>query len=134
MTEEQKYEVIQFVAKTPRADGQSWFDWLFDLTTEVCEGTDSDEDDCTCGMETMSGSRGTLEQCYDWTTTVGNRLQPIHLARVIVHMAEKLDYANIAVSEDVQDVVSWARREIEFEEKWDNWTPEDEEDEASKGD
>jgi hypothetical protein len=35
------------------------------MITEFCEGDpDSEESTCTCGLESMGGSSGTLDQCY----------------------------------------------------------------------
>lgn len=62
---EDRYEAVEMILKV-RKDGISWFDFFFDLITEECEG-DPESDDastCTCGMETMGGSSGTLDQCY----------------------------------------------------------------------
>lgn len=60
---EDRYEHIDMIIKTPAPDGESWFDKLFDLITSYCN---AEEDDvCTCGLESMGGGGGTLEQCWD---------------------------------------------------------------------
>lgn len=67
---EDRYEHIDILIKTP-VEGDSWFDRIFDLVTSECQGTpyneetDEDGDPCTCGMESMGGSSGTLDQCYE---------------------------------------------------------------------
>jgi hypothetical protein len=130
--EEARYEIIELTVKA-REDGESWFEVLHDYITQDCQGTpydeetDEDGDPCTCGLEMMSSSGGTLEQCYAWSTSLGRGVQPIHVARALVHMHKKLSDASIGVSEDTYDIVKWAESEIEFEEKWDNWTPEEDE-------
>lgn len=115
---EDRYEAIELILKS-RPDGAAWFDVIFDMITETCEGTDSDEDDCTCGMETMSGSGGTLKQCYDYTTTVGYKLQPIDLARVILFLNKPLN-ANYVTPEDRNKVLEWAQSEVKFETYFEN--------------
>lgn len=121
---EDRYEAIELILKS-RPDGAAWFDVIFDMITESCEGTDSDEDDCTCGMEMMGGSGGTLKQCYDYTTTVGYKLQPIDLARAIVALNERR-YGDVAT----EKVIEWAQKEIEFEAYFENREWENEEDES----
>lgn len=59
---EDRYEHIDILIKTP-AEGDAWFDRLFDFITSFC--TDDPEEECRCGMESMGGSAGTLDQCYD---------------------------------------------------------------------
>lgn len=130
--EEDRYETIHITLKS-RSDGKAWFDVLFDYITENCEGTDSDEDDCTCGMESMGGSGGTLEQCYAYETTVGGGLQPIDLAEAIINLLVVDDFE---LDTDTLKAVQWARKEIESEEYWNNrgWeTEEDDEEEFELG-
>lgn len=62
MSEEEKFEVINITIKAP-VDGESWFDRIMDFITADCQG--GDEGGCTCGLETMGGMTGTLEQCFD---------------------------------------------------------------------
>jgi hypothetical protein len=57
---EDRYEHIDILIKSPAGE-ESWFDRLFDFITSFC----SDEGECTCGMESMGGSGGTLDQCYE---------------------------------------------------------------------
>lgn len=64
MNEEDRYEALDMIIKV-RSDGQSWFDIIHDMITEECEGDpESEENTCTCGMESMGGTTGTLDQCY----------------------------------------------------------------------
>lgn len=61
---EDRYETVDFIVKA-RTDGTTWFDVIFDLITANCEGDpESEENTCTCGLESMGGSSGTLDQCY----------------------------------------------------------------------
>lgn len=62
---EDRYEVIEIIVRTP-SEEPSWFDKIFDLITETCDGV-SDQGPCSCGLESMGGSGGTLDQCYDYT-------------------------------------------------------------------
>lgn len=91
-TDDDRYESIEIIVKA-RQEGESWFDVISDYITQDCEGgggdclvEDSDESDCddhehtelfpcTCGMESMGGTSGTLDQIYEskrinenWTT------------------------------------------------------------------
>lgn len=61
---EDRYESLELIIKA-RDDGQSWFDVIIDMITENCEGDpESEENTCTCGLESAGGSSGTLDQCY----------------------------------------------------------------------
>lgn len=61
---EDRYESLDMIIKV-REDGVSWFDMIHDLITEHCQGDpESEENTCTCGLESMGGSTGTLDQCY----------------------------------------------------------------------
>jgi len=68
VSNEPKYEVINILVKLP-AEGDSWYDRIFDLITSTCEEVDWDnvaEDyECPCGMQSMGGYVGTLDGCYD---------------------------------------------------------------------
>lgn len=66
MSEEERFEAIHLIIKAPKTDKEndSWFDRIFDLVTSYCTSEEADE--CECGMESMGGSGGTLEQCYDY--------------------------------------------------------------------
>lgn len=116
---EDRYESIELILKS-RTDGESWFDVIFDMITSDCQGTpydeetDEDGDPCTCGLEMMGGSGGTLQQCYDHSTAVGYKLQPIDLAKVIIALNEG-DY-----TPDMFRVLDWATKEIESEAYYEN--------------
>ncbi len=63
-SDEERYESIEMIIKA-RKDGKEWHDIIFDLVTAECEGDpESEENTCTCGLESMGGSSGTLDQCY----------------------------------------------------------------------
>lgn len=130
---EDHYEGLELIVKS-RQDGVSWFDIISDLITQDCEGgggdcivEDGDESDCddhdheellpcTCGLESMGGSGGTLEQCYAWKTNLGGGgIQPIDVARVIDFLASPNTAPYVAPADRVR-IIEWARREIEFEE------------------
>lgn len=64
---ESRYETIDIIVRAPE-EGDSWFDRLFDLITKDCVERPEDADDdweCPCGLVSMGGSGGTLDQCYD---------------------------------------------------------------------
>lgn len=102
--EEDRYESIHLIVKC-RADGQSWFDIMEELISKDCDGIE-----CSCGLESMGGSEGTLDQCYDYSTTVGSKLQPIDLARAIVALSSGPYDHDIA-----KPAIEWAKKEIAFE-------------------
>lgn len=110
--EEDKYEGIELVVKS-RSDDKSWFDVIFDMISENCEGTE--ENECTCGLELMSAIGGTYDQVMDWTNSVGYGIQPIDLAKAIKYLLE--GYAGFVsdIPEDVSKAIDWAEKEIAFE-------------------
>lgn len=111
--EEDRYEVIELIVKS-REDGVNWFDLISDFITKDCEGTE--DLPCTCGLEYMGGTSGTLQQCYDSSTSVGQNLQPIDLARALVALSDyQFDTYNM---NPTAKAVAWARKEIEFEESF----------------
>lgn len=119
---EDRYESINLIIKA-RLDGESWFDVIHDYLSQDCEGIFEEElpdgnytdgKPCTCGMETMSGMSGTLQQCYDAGTAVGKNLQPIDLALAILEMDRGVR------NDRVLDVLTWAIKEVEFN----NWLKE----------
>lgn len=128
-----RYEGIELIVKS-RPDGESWFDLIFDFIAADCQGDpESEENTCTCGLESMGGSGGTLEQCFAWSTSVGHGLQPIDLARAIVHLTERTfnslgTHEEQIAAEYVIRGIQWARKEIEFEEYFENreWENEEE--------
>lgn len=134
--EEDRYEGIELILKS-RADGISWFDVISDYITQDCDSVQLEDDEegfeqwspCSCGMEYMGGSGGTLDQCYKWSTNLGQGLQPIDVARVVVFLANaaRAPYADAALR---AKVISWAHYEIEFEEHFENreWENDVEED------
>lgn len=127
MTDEDRYEQISLIVKE-RMDGESWFDIIFDYIAGDCEGGGGDcliaEDDesdcddhehdkiipCSCGMESLGGTSGTLDQCYKATTNVGQGLQPIDLAYAIMGLHTGMR------DENISKVLKWAEDEIKFEE------------------
>lgn len=56
---EERYEHIDILIKAPEGD-DSWFDRISELIESYCS-----EGECTCGLESMGGGAGTLDQCYD---------------------------------------------------------------------
>lgn len=121
---EGRYEAIEMVIKC-REDGIEWSDYLFDLITENCQGDpESEENICTCGMESMGGMSGTLEQCYEWSNNVAAHISPIMIARAVVALWERR-YGD----DNTDKIIEWARKEIEFEEYFENkeWDEEDDE-------
>lgn len=62
----EEYEAIEIVVKS-RTDGKRWFDVLFDVITENCEGPIPGT--CNCGLEHMGGTIGDYEACWKWINT-----------------------------------------------------------------
>ena len=62
MTED-RYETLEMILKS-REDGRSWFDVLLDYIAQDCHGSETDL--CTCSLQHMGGSGGTIEQCWKW--------------------------------------------------------------------
>ncbi len=109
---EEKWEHFDIIVRRP-AEGDSWFDRIFDLITEDCEEAPDPTPEgwsCKCGLESMGGTQGTLQQCYDHIENVGHGLKLIDLARAIYLMSEGLEGQNH------QRVIEWAKYEISFEE------------------
>lgn len=142
---EDRYEQIELILKS-RPDQAYWFDVISDYISQDCEGSggdciveednyDSDCDDhehtelfpCTCGMEYMGGTAGTLKQCYEASTRLGQGLQPIDVARVIDFFADPQQSKYVS-PEDRLKVIKWAKSEIEFEESFENSVEQDDED------
>lgn len=128
--EEDRYERIELIVKA--REDESWFDTIFDYISGDCEGgggecldkySDCDEHEhspelpCTCGLESMGGTAGTLQQCYDAGSTVGHirgqRIMFIDVARAIVDMLNTGGW-----KPETYNVIQWARDEIHFEEHW----------------
>lgn len=108
------YESLELIVKE-RSDGVRWFDVIFDLIAEDCEGDPEDLDrPCTCGLESLGGSIGTLQQCYDRSESVSHGLKYIDIARAIVFLAE----GRLGHNESVVKAIDWARKEVEFEESF----------------
>ena len=139
--EEDRYENINMLLKTPAPDGSSWFDYLEEIISKDCQGSggdcivepgdDSDCDDhdhtelfpCTCGMVSMGGTQGTLQQCYDSDENVGHGLKLIDLAHAIMsivnHSFNTLgNHEEQLEAEIVIKAVEWAKKEIEWEDTW----------------
>lgn len=134
---EDRYEHIELIVKS-RPDGEDWFDVIHDYITKDCDSVpvrlEDDEEGfeqwtpCHCGMESMSGMSGTLQQCYDHSTSLGQGVQPIDVARALVALSDyKFDTYNI---NPTAKAVAWARKEIEFEKYFENREWEKEEDES----
>jgi len=114
--ENDRYEAISLIVKQ-REDGQSWFDCLYDLVTKDCKSDpELDENTCTCGMETMGGMSGTLEQCYDHQLNITRDISPIMVARAVCFL---VDGTLVEGDNELTDkVIKWARKEIEWEDNW----------------
>ena len=70
---EERYETIHLIIRSRSTEeGESWFDVISDFISGDCEAIldeSGEQIDCTCGLLTMGGSGGTLEQCYDHDRT-----------------------------------------------------------------
>lgn len=131
--EPDRYEHIELIVKS-RQDGTSWFDVIHDYITQDCDSVQIDPDDedsdwtpCKCGMEHMGGMGGTLQQCYDHSTNLGQGVQPIDVARVIIFLTDPARAPYVSPA-DRSKILTWAFSEVEFEEYFENreWENEDE--------
>jgi len=124
---EEKFEHVDLIVKC-RADGVAWFDVIHDYITQDCDSVRLEDDEegfeqwtpCSCGMESMGGMSGTLQQCYDHTTHLGQGLQPFDVARAIISLTEHSfnslgTHEEQIEAENVIRVLKWARSEIKFE-------------------
>ncbi len=88
-SDEERYESIEMIIKA-RKDGKEWHDIIFDLITAECEGDpESEENTCTCGLESMGGSSGTLDQCYRHIGIADDLVGPVNkddLMLVLSHL------------------------------------------------
>lgn len=81
---EDRYESLDMIIKV-RPDGKSWFDIISDLVSEDCGvGTDPEENICTCGLESMGGTVGTLDQCYRHVGIADDLAGPVSKADLIL--------------------------------------------------
>lgn len=78
---EPRYESLEIIVKE-RADGESWFDIISEVISKDCEG--SDETDCTCGLESMGGCSGTLDQCYRSHGIADDLVGPVNKADLLL--------------------------------------------------
>lgn len=146
---EDTYEHLDMILKT-KPEGPSWFDILSDYISQDCQGSggdcinecgcDSSFEDCeacsdcdnhehtelfpcTCGLVSMGGTQGTLQQCYDVTDNVGHGLKLIDLARAIVALTDR-SYNTLGTHEEqleaelVIKAITWAHSEIDFEDSF----------------
>lgn len=135
-----RFEHLDMIIKS-KPEGPSWFDILSDYISQDCQGSGgdciieegdySDCDDhehtelfpCTCGMESMGGTAGTLQQCYDAAENVGHGLKLIDLARAIVALTDR-SYNTMGTHEEqleaelVIKAITWAHSEIDFEDSF----------------
>lgn len=131
--DEDRYEVLELIVKTrTREDGQTWFDIIHDFITQDCDSVELEDGEwsaCSCGMESMGGMTGTLDQCFAWSTNVGQGLQPIDLARTLIFLANP-DSAPYVVPAERAKILDWAQKEVDFEKYFENREWEDDEDEG----
>lgn len=132
MSEEERYESINIWVKVP--EGESWFDRIFDLITEGCEPYGEDEDGnwtevntCTCGLETMGGCTGTLEQLADHDRISEKWAQDV-LAEDLKIALHRLS-ADTGMPDDVFDRLRRAAYYHEDIQAWFDSLPEEDEDE-----
>lgn len=120
---EDRYESIDMILKC-RADGESWFDIIFDLITETCEGDpESEENTCTCGMESFGGSAGTLDQCYRHQGIADDLVGPVNKADLL-RLLENFTPAN----EEDQKIYDRLYNECTWwDETLERWAAEEEE-------
>lgn len=123
--DEDRYEAIELLVKA-RVDGETWFDTIYDLIAKDCRG--SEHDPCTCGLEHLGGTGGSLEQCWrhldiadDLVTVNADDLQ-----LVLHHLALRSGYT----PQPLADAVTRLSKEITW---WDD-SLEDDDDEDEEHD
>lgn len=116
--DDDRYESIELIVKA-RLDGESWFDIISELISSDCEGTD--DIPCSCGLESMGGSQGTLEQCYDhlrisetWTTV---KTQDV---KKILNAVSK-NIRTVHLTEDELYAIQRVRKEAYWHDEFDEW-------------
>lgn len=123
--DEDRYEHIDILIKAP-TEGDSWFDRIFDLVTSFC----SDEGECTCGMESMGGSSGTLDQCYDHMRISEKWVQDVRTddLKLILFWMNEFGFPTAEVAEAYERLHKEAYWHDDFEERYSN-LPDDEDEE-----
>lgn len=112
MTEfnEDRYEAIEMLIKS-RSGEPSWFDIIFDYISQDCQGSE-EEGSCTCGMESMGSTSGTIDQCWKYLgidddkvtvmkadlqkvlnfVTLTGRSQPIHVREAAERLSKEITW------------------------------------------
>lgn len=96
--DEDQFEAIELIVKK-RPDGETWFDVLLDLIAKDCKGSETDP--CTCGLESLAGTSGTLEHCWNHFD-IGDDLVTVNsddLELVLHHLALRSGYTTQALAE-----------------------------------
>lgn len=129
---EERYETINIIIKSRSTEeGESWFDVIHDFLTKDCSpilNEEGEEIDCTCGILTMGGCGGTLEQCYDhdrisekWAT-----VETADLKKIL------LKVAYMGLNDEEREAFNRLKDEAYWHDNFQAWLdnlPEDEEDE-----
>lgn len=128
---EDRYEHIDILVKLP-AEGDSWFDRLHDLLTENCDSVEDENGDwspCSCGMESMGGSSGTLDQCYDYMRISEKWAQDVLTddLKLLLFWANENGFPTTEVAEAYERLHKAAYWHDDFNEWLDNIPDEDEE-------
>jgi hypothetical protein len=121
---EDRYEALELIVKS-RQDGKSWFDIIYDLIASNCQG--SEEDACTCGLETMGGTGGSLDQCYKYIRIDDDKVEVGK--EDLLKVLNFLDTEKGPMSVVVHDAAERMRKECTWWEDWQSSLPPDEEEE-----
>jgi hypothetical protein len=111
---EDRYEHLEILIKSPDGD-ESWFDRISELIESYCEPIgEADEDGnyegCTCGMESMGGGSGTLDQCYDRmrvTEKWANDVQADDLKKALEYLDTLDDFRGAEFYERLRKAAYW---------------------------
>lgn len=126
-TPEDRYEALELIVKC-REDGESWFDIIQELISKDCQG--SEDDPCTCGLESLGGCSGTLDECYRWTGTADDlvdRVRKVDLLLVLDYLRLTQYDLNDAVSEAAERLLKECTWWDDFKASWDEEEEEEEE-------
>jgi hypothetical protein len=126
---EDRYETLDMIVKV-RPDGQSWFDVISDLITENCEGDPEVEGSCTCGLESMGGSSGTLDQCYRRQGIADDLVGPVDKTDLLRVLRAPAIITACSYDPELLEVCSRLMKECTWwDETLERWAEEEEEEE-----
>lgn len=129
---EDRYESLDMILKA-RSDGVSWFDVISDLITDSCEGDPNVEGSCTCGLESMGGSSGTLDQCYRHQGIADDLVGPVSKEDLIKVLRAPAIVAACSSDPELLEAASRLMKECTWwDETLERWAEEEDGEEAEE--